>query len=162
MTLRDLIDEYLKKNKMSYRSFAKTIGISPAYLSMIKNNLNPSTGNPPIVAYETLSKIARGMGMTTHQLFETIEDMPVDIGEPPRSKNVPQKNVPSARAMEVARIYDQLELHTREVIDAIFKIATQNSKPESDVVSALKESEERKLEEFTDQGKAEYKSKIMR
>ena len=162
MLLKDLIAEHLKENRLSYRSFAKMCGISSAYLSMIKNDLNPSTGKPPVVTFETLSKIAKGMGMTTHQLFEVVDDMPVDIGEPPKRKADLAKKNPSKRALEVAKIYDMLEDHTREVIDAIFKIAMQNSKVESETVRALKDLERHKLENFSEQEKEEYKSRLLR
>ena len=79
MFLKDLISEYVEGNHISYRTFAKQCGLSPAYLSMIITGNNPSTGKPPVVSYQKLLKIAAGMGMSIHQLMQDVEDMPVDI-----------------------------------------------------------------------------------
>lgn len=81
--LKDLIAEYVTKHGISYRAFAKQIGVSCAYLSMINSGNNPSTGKPPVVSYQKLAKIASGMGMTTQQLINMVDDMPIDISEPP-------------------------------------------------------------------------------
>lgn len=80
MLLREVIDEYVQKNKMSYRDFAKKSGVSASYLSIIKKNINPSTGEPPVVKIEMLNKIAKAMGTSLHKLCEIVEDMPIDIG----------------------------------------------------------------------------------
>lgn len=146
MLLRELIADYVAQNNLSYRAFAKKCDISNSYLSMIKNDVNPSTGKPPLVTIVMLNKIAKGMDITLHQLCSIIDDMPVDIGKEPRSKVNSPKAKPSDRAMEIARIYDRLEPHTRETIDAIFRLATQKDTEESE----------------TTQEKTEYKSKIMR
>lgn len=107
MLLKDLIADYLSLKKMSYRTFATKCGISPAYLSMIKNDLNPSTGKPPVVKIEMLYKIAKGLDMTTHELFDIVDDMPVDIGAPaqPQYEDVLYVSRPSSdmKANEIRR-----------------------------------------------------------
>lgn len=80
MLLKELIAGYVEEKQISYRAFAKQCGVSPAYLSMITTGNNPSTGKPPVVSYQKLSKIASGMGITIHQLMQEVDDMPIDIG----------------------------------------------------------------------------------
>ena len=115
MTLKDLIAEYIKENNLSYRSFASACGISSAYLSMIKTGNNPSTGEPPVVSLQMLSKIASGMGKSVHQLIQIVDDMPVDISENPQDSDIPF----SIRAQEVARAYDTMSDYGKAIIDLV-------------------------------------------
>lgn len=119
MLLRELIADYLAQNNLSYRAFAKKCDVSNSYLSMIKNDVNPSTGKPPLVTIVMLNKIAKGMDITLHQLCGIVDDMPVDIGEEPKSKIDLSKDEPSDRAMEIARAYDAMSSYGKSMIDKI-------------------------------------------
>ena len=117
MLLKDLIAEYVANNSISYRAFAKQTGVSSAYLSMINAGVNPSTGRPPVVSFQKLSKIAEGMGMSVHQLIQLVDDMEVDIG--PESSLNSSFDQLSPAALAVARAYDQMSGYGKSMIDKI-------------------------------------------
>lgn len=117
LLLKDLIAEYVANNGISYRTFAKQAGVSSAYLSMINSGVNPSTGRPPVVSYQKLSKIAEGMGMTVHQLIQSVDDMDIDIGFD-AGTNIDSEQF-SPAALAVARAYDQMSGYGKSMIDKI-------------------------------------------
>ena len=119
MLLKDLIAEYIANNGISYRTFAKQAGISSAYLSMINSGVNPSTGRPPVVSFQKLSKIAEGMGMSVHQLIHSVDDMEVDIGSEGGPDSLFDQFSPAALA--VARAYDQMSEYGKSMIDKIME-----------------------------------------
>jgi DNA-binding XRE family transcriptional regulator len=66
--------------QISQREFARRCGLSNSYISFIENETNPRTGRPMVPTLEQYQKIAAGMDMTVHQLFELLdEDAPVDL-----------------------------------------------------------------------------------
>lgn len=119
MLLKELISDFVKDNGFSYRTFAQKCGISTGYLSMIITGLNPSTGKPPVVSYPKLQKIANGMGLTMHKLFEIVDDMPIDVQPELSDKSHIERNPLSDRAMEIARAYDSMSNYGRSIIDKI-------------------------------------------
>ena len=132
MLLKDLISEYVKLHDLSYRAFAKQCGLSPAYLSMIMAGNNPSTGKPPIVSMPKLYKIATGMGITLHQLAQTVDDMPVTIDDENGSSHkgataVDPKRADtflSQRGIFVARAYEKMSAYGRAIIDVVIEQET--------------------------------------
>ena len=129
MLLKDLISEYVKLHGLSYRAFAKQCGLSPAYLSMIMAGNNPSTGKPPIVSMPKLYKIAMGMGITLHQLAQTVDDMPVMIDDENSSSHNEATAVDpkcadtflSQRGIFVARAYEKMTAYGRAIIDVVIE-----------------------------------------
>ena len=81
MTLSELVIKYRTEHGLSQRQFAQICGLSNGYISMLEKNVNPKTGQPLVPTIANLQKLAMGMSMTLAQLFETVEDMPVDLGE---------------------------------------------------------------------------------
>lgn len=81
MTLSELVVKYRTEHKLSQRQFAQICGLSNGYISMLEKNVNPKTGLPLVPTIANLYKLALGMNMTLAQLFESVEDMPVDLGE---------------------------------------------------------------------------------
>lgn len=79
MVLGDVIKSYCYEHRLSFQSFAERCGVSKAYISMLINGKNPKTGKPIRPTIETYDSIARTMGMTIDQLFETIEEAPVSL-----------------------------------------------------------------------------------
>lgn len=79
MTLAEYIKDYRARMGYSQRRFASRCDISNAYLSILENGVNPSTGGPVTPSIETLGKIAYGMGITVHQLMSEIDDCKVTI-----------------------------------------------------------------------------------
>ena len=81
MTLSELVIKYRTEHGLSQRQFEQICGLSNGYISMLEKNVNPKTGQPLVPAIANLQKLALGMNITLAQLFETVEDMPVDLGE---------------------------------------------------------------------------------
>ncbi|MBO7663765.1 MAG: helix-turn-helix transcriptional regulator [Clostridia bacterium] len=80
MKLSVIVSEYRQRMQISQREFARRCGLSNSYISFIENETNPRTGRPMVPTLEQYQKIAAGMDMTVHQLFELLdEDAPVDL-----------------------------------------------------------------------------------
>ncbi|MBO7662760.1 MAG: helix-turn-helix transcriptional regulator [Clostridia bacterium] len=80
MKLSNIITDYRNQEQISQREFARRCGLSNSYISFIENEYNPRTGKPIVPTLEQYHKIASGMGLTVHQLFERLdEDSPVDL-----------------------------------------------------------------------------------
>lgn len=79
MKLSDYIKAYRKRMGLSQRKFASKCDLSNAYISMLENEVNPTTGEPVTPSVESLAKIAYGMGISLHQLMGEVDDCLVDI-----------------------------------------------------------------------------------
>ena len=79
MTISEIINDFLKRRVMSQRKFAEKCGISTAYMSQIINGRNPQTGKPPKLSIEMYQTLADAMGMTLDELFNQIDDSPVEL-----------------------------------------------------------------------------------
>ena len=80
MKLSKIITDYRTQMRISQREFARRCGLSNSYISFIENEYNPRTGKPIVPTLEQYQKIASGMSLTVHELFERLdEDSPVDL-----------------------------------------------------------------------------------
>ncbi len=106
MKLADLVIQYRNAHSLSQRQFALQCGLSNGYISMIEKGVNPSTGKPITPTFPQLKKMASGMNITVMELFERIDDMPIDISG---QTSGPQLTV--SECAEVAALsYDEVEL----------------------------------------------------
>lgn len=80
MKLGDLIKAYRDAHELSQRQFANQCELSNGYISILEKGINPSTGKPITPTLPQMKKLADGMSMTLSDLFEKIDDMPIDIG----------------------------------------------------------------------------------
>lgn len=79
MTLGTFISQYRKLHDLSQRQFATMCELSNGYISMLEKGVNPATGKPVTPTIPQLQKLAKGMGITITDLFERVEDIPIDI-----------------------------------------------------------------------------------
>lgn len=79
MTLGELVIKYRTTHNLSQRQFAAICGLSNGYISMLEKNKNPKTGQPLIPTLPVLKKIADGMGITVNELFNTSDDISIDL-----------------------------------------------------------------------------------
>lgn len=79
MKLSEYIINYRKRMGLSQRRLAMRCNLSNAYLSMLENEKNPTTGEAVTPSIESLAKLAYGMGITLQQLMEEVDDCQVDI-----------------------------------------------------------------------------------
>lgn len=80
MKLGDLIKAFRDEHSLSQRQFAIQCDLSNGYISILEKGINPSTGKPVTPTLPQFKKIAEGMGITLSELFEQVDDMPIDIG----------------------------------------------------------------------------------
>ena len=73
MTLGEFIKEYRTEHNMSMESFARRIGASKQYISMLERNLNPSTGRPPKPTYEKIAAVASVIGVPFETLIRALD-----------------------------------------------------------------------------------------
>ena len=118
MRLSAIITDYRQQNKISQREFARRCGLSNSYISFIENEYNPRTGKPIVPTLEQYHKIASGMGLTVHQLFERLdEDSPVDLHVSDTSR-VPIV-VPDSK--QFVKIVQAMSVADYETVMAIFE-----------------------------------------
>ena len=75
MELNEYLNKYLIENDMSFREFAKKCGISHTYIANIVND-KTGRGTRPVLSYQKLKQIAKGMGVDINDFLAEID---VDI-----------------------------------------------------------------------------------
>lgn len=90
MTLGDYIKEYRQAHKYSMDDFAKLIGRSKAYVSILERNFNPSTGKAAIPSIETIKRVAIATGIGFNELFALLdEDQQVSLVPESQTSDAP-------------------------------------------------------------------------
>lgn len=75
MRVGEIIREFRNKNGLSVRDFAKMTGISRGYISQIENDVE----NKRSLTLQKIGQIAKGIGMTSDELLEMMDDTKVDL-----------------------------------------------------------------------------------
>lgn len=119
MKLSAVLTDYRDRLQISQRELARRCGLSNSYISFLENEFNPRTGKPIVPTLEQYQKIAAGMGMTVHQLFEVLdEDSPVSLHiDVPDPLDVPH----TSEARILAKGIDRLPPHEREQALAVVR-----------------------------------------
>ena len=73
MTISQLLIKYRQEHALSQRRFAELCDLSNGYISMLENNLNPSTGKPVVPTLPALKKLSKGMGISLDELINQID-----------------------------------------------------------------------------------------
>ena len=113
MTIREIIIEFREKNNLSQRQFAERCGVSNGYISMLENDVNPTTGKPAIPSLTMLRKIAKGMNMTIDDLLAANEMLLVELSD--EKKAASEK---AAKKQEFIELYDRLTPEEKKLIIA--------------------------------------------
>ena len=80
MKLSELIIDYRQRMNISQREFSRRCNLSNSYISFIEKDMNPKTGKPLVPTLEQYKKLADGMGISVHRLFELLDDdAPVNL-----------------------------------------------------------------------------------
>jgi transcriptional regulator with XRE-family HTH domain len=80
MKLEELLKQYRHENKLSQRELARRCGLSNSSISLFEMGKNPQTGKVMALDMETYKKLADGMGIPVHNLFEKLgNDATVNI-----------------------------------------------------------------------------------
>ncbi len=89
MTLGNFLKLYRENKNLSQRQFATICGVSNGYISLLEKGVNPKTQEPIMPNIATLKIIANAMGMSLNELFERVDDMPVDLTNEFKSTDYP-------------------------------------------------------------------------
>ena len=73
MTLGDYIKEYRQSHNYSMDDFARSTGMSKAYISILERNFNPSTGKAAIPSLETIKRVAIATGVDFNDLISLLD-----------------------------------------------------------------------------------------
>lgn len=74
MELKEALINYRKEHGLSQRKFAEKCDLSNSLISLLEMGVNPQTGKKPNPDTETYKKIAKGMDISVHELFEQLGD----------------------------------------------------------------------------------------
>lgn len=78
MKIGEYIKNYRESHFLSQREFARKCGLSNAQISLLEKGVG-ATGEPFMPSYKTISKVARGMGVTIEMLISQCDDFEIDI-----------------------------------------------------------------------------------
>lgn len=79
MKLGEYIKNFRKRRGLSQRQFASLCGVSNGYISMLEEGKNPRTNEPIVPSLQTLKKICSVIGISIHELFSIVDDMPISM-----------------------------------------------------------------------------------
>jgi transcriptional regulator with XRE-family HTH domain len=79
MKLGEFLRDYRLQHDLSQRQLALICGLSNGTISNFEKGINPNTGKPITPKIEQIRKIATALGISVADLFEMIDDMPIDI-----------------------------------------------------------------------------------
>lgn len=107
MKLSELIKKYCDDHNMSYRKFADRCGVSNGYITMLINERNPKTGQPIKPQLTSLSKIAAGMGISTNDLLNAVDEIAIDISQSPTKQRLHEliDTIPEKKAENLLQIF---------------------------------------------------------
>lgn len=86
MKLGEIIRRYREEHFLSQREFARKCQLSNAQISLLEKGVG-SSGEPFMPSYRTLSKVAKGMGLSSEALIAQCEDFDIDITDDSRLEN---------------------------------------------------------------------------
>ena len=125
MTLGDYIKDYRSKNCLSQFDFAKMVGISKAYISILERNINPSTGKPAIPSLSTINRIAKATGIDFNEFLLMLDGNQLVSLDPEDSDTLAPEDMP------VYREYRELPGDDQETVRQIVHVMHDRRKKEN-------------------------------
>jgi transcriptional regulator with XRE-family HTH domain len=125
MLLGDIIKKYRSDHEISMQIFARTAGLSKAYIGQLEKNINPRTGKPINPNADTLDKIARAMAMDLNDLISRLGDDGIQY-----EKEVVVQSDMRLRDEEkqLVRDYRRLDERGKKIVSDTMKTALEYSK----------------------------------
>ena len=80
MKLGDMIKQYREERGLSQRAFARRCGLSNAQIAFLEKGIGNS-GKPFEPTFDTVRKVARGMGTTAEVLLVECEEFRLTLGD---------------------------------------------------------------------------------
>ncbi len=124
MRIGELVRFYREEKGLSQREFAKRCDLSNVVIGFIENGKR-SNGEPYLPKFDTIRKLARGMGKSAEALISECDDFDIDISvgpeETPIFADFAQSQ--STDEMIILQAYRAIPLeHRIEAMSAILKI----------------------------------------
>ena len=124
MKIGEFVANYRESHNLSLRDFAKRCDLSHVIIAYIEKG-ERSNGDPYLPRFDTVRKLARGMGISAEQLISQCDDFDLDISvgveETPIFKDLIQSQ--SIDEIMLLQAYRMIPVEYRiEAMQAIFKI----------------------------------------
>lgn len=124
MKIGEVIKQYREEHELSQVDFAAKCGLSDVVISFVERGQR-SNGKPYLPKFETVRKLARGMGMSAESLITQCEDFNLDISvgmeETPLFADLIQSQ--SIDEIMLIQAYRMIPIERRiEAMQAVFRI----------------------------------------
>ncbi len=124
MKLGEYVLEYRERLGLSQKDFGKRCDLSHVIIGYIERGERPN-GEPYRPRFETVRKLARGMGMSAEKLIKQCEDFEIDINVGPEEIPIYHDFLQSQSTDEemILQAYREIPREFRiEAMRAVFKI----------------------------------------
>lgn len=124
MKIGEVVQQYRESHNLSLREFAKRCGLSHVVVSFIEKG-ERSSGEPYLPKFDTVRKLARGMGTSAENLIANCDDFDLDISVGPEETPIYADfiNKQTTDEMMLLQAYRLIPMeHRIEAMQAIFKI----------------------------------------
>ena len=124
MKIWEVVKQYREDHGLSQASFSRRCGLSDVVISFIERGQR-SDGRPYLPKFDTVRKLARGMGMSAEDLIMQCDDfnleIPVGMEETPLYQDLLQSQ--TTDEIMLLQAYRMIPIeHRIEAMQAIFKI----------------------------------------
>lgn len=124
MKIGERVATYRESHGMSQREFARKCGLSSVIISYLERG-ERSNGDPYLPKFDTIRKIARGMGTTAEKLISECEDFELNLSvgmeETPIYEDFTQSQ--SADEMMLLQAYRMIPIeHRIEAMQLVFEV----------------------------------------
>lgn len=106
MKLSEIVLQYREKYGLSMRTFAGRCGLSHAVIANIEKETN-SQGEPFTPTIDTLSKIAKGMGISLNDLLAEMDDIDVYVSETDELRDMLKENSDMRMLLSISSKFDK-------------------------------------------------------
>ena len=118
MKLSEIVKQYRENHRISQRTFAKHCDLSNSLIANVERELN-TAGKPFTPSFETIQKIANGMGLSASDLMLQMDDMEIYISPVDEIRDELKEN------MELRMLLSDASDLTKDQLKLLRKIAQE-------------------------------------
>lgn len=121
MKIGEVIKQFREEHNISQRAFARHCDLSNAQISWLEVGVG-SNGKPVKPTFDTVRKVAKGMGIPTEMLIMQCEDFELDLTDTLKPQPAPDEDM-------ILQAYRSIPVeHRIEAMTAILAIKTKYEK----------------------------------
>ena len=127
MTIGEAVKNYREERGLTQKEFAHQCGLSSAIISFLERGVRDN-GRPYLPKFDTIKKVAKGMGVSGEEIIKQCDDFKLDITVGPEEIPIYDDyikelyNQPPDEAMLI-QAYRMIPLeHRMEAMQAVFEI----------------------------------------